>query len=251
MVKGVLFSPSLNLSLFSHSHDLIPGDQNQRRAGSINPVDHACVAVDYPPVNPSHFTFPMITPGCQAGPRACRSYSLNTGCGQKRGYLHSAKISSAPLVTRTGAASASSFFNLTSQSNIHSSRSSLRGVATCVISIPSTIANSISLSSIGEQQRPNTVCFPKRRQFAIWRRPSRSASTVFPSFRSNGLSPSFFLYFVSSPSSFLILDSQIKPHVSLQVTMRGFQVLKLHGQIGSTTGTECYHPRAFWRQRAP
>ena len=111
-------------------------------------------------MNPSHFTFPTITPGCQAGPRACRSYSLNAGCGQKRGYLHSAKISSAPLVAQTAAASASPFFNLTSQSNVHSSRSSLRGVATCVISIPSTTANSISLSSIGEQQRPNTVCFP-------------------------------------------------------------------------------------------
>ena len=161
MVKGALFSPSLNLSSFSHSHDLIPGDQNQRRDGSINLVDHACVAVDYLPVNPSHFTFPMITPGCQAGSRACGSYSSNVGCGQKRGYLLSAKISSAPLVARTAAAGASSFFNLTSQSNVHSSRSSLRGVATCAISIPSTIANSISLSSIGEQRRPNTVCFPE------------------------------------------------------------------------------------------
>ena len=161
MVKGALFSPSLNLSSFSHSHDLIPGDQNQRRDGSINLVDHACVAVDYLPVNPSHFTFPMITPGCQAGSRACGSYSSNVGCGQKRGYLLSAKISSAPLVARTATAGASSFFNPTSQSNVHSSRSSLRGVATCAISIPSTIANSISLSSIGEQRRPNTVCFPE------------------------------------------------------------------------------------------
>ena len=151
MVKGVhLFSFS-----FSHSHS---------SSGPINPEDHTCIAVGYLLANANHFTFLMITPSCPAGSRACSKFFSNVGCGQKQAYLYSAHISSAPLAAWAAAASVSFFFNLTLQINVHSSRSSLRGMAICAIFILSTTASSISLSNIREQQRPDTMCSPKQRQ---------------------------------------------------------------------------------------
>ena len=159
MVKGVhLFSFS-----FPHFHSS-SGQHQRRRTGPINPVDHTCIAVGYLLVNANHFTFLMITPSYPAGSRACSKFFSNVGCGQKQAYLYSAHISSAPLAAWAAAASVSFFFNLTLQINVHSSRSSLRGMAICAIFILSTTASSISLSNIREQQRPDTMCSPKQRQ---------------------------------------------------------------------------------------
>ena len=198
MVKGAQF-------VFSHvfcSHSL----QHQKRTGHINQVVHACMMVNYPLENLSHFIFPMTTPPWPAGSRAWKKAFVNMGCGQKQAQdcMLSAR-QSAPLAAQTAAADGSSSFNQISLVSAHSSRSLSSSMVTCATFIPSTIASSISLSSTGVQQRLNTASFPEPRQFKKWRALSRNALTMSPFFTFDGPFSfsfcSFFILFIMSHQS--------------------------------------------------
>ena len=150
-------------------------------------ADHAFVVVDYLPANHSLFILQMTTHPCPAGSRAWSKSLSNVGCGQKVACLPIATNSSAPPATWIAAASVSFLFNLTSLTNAHSSRSSLRSAATYAISTPTTTANGTLSSSTGAQPRLDIASPPEQRQFTTWRRASRTP--LMPSlffFRFNG-----------------------------------------------------------------
>ena len=149
-------------------------------------ADHTFVVVDYLPANHSLFILQMTTHPCPAGSRAWSKSLSNAGCGQKVACLPSATNSSAPPAAWIAAAGASFLFNLTSQTNAHSSRSSLRSAATYAISTPSTTANSTLSSSTGARPRLVIASPPEQRRFTTWRRLSRTPLMPSLFFRFDG-----------------------------------------------------------------
>jgi hypothetical protein len=152
--------------------------QDQRMAGHLMLADHTCAVASYQWEKINSSTIQMITPPCPAGSRAWSRSFMNVGCGPKRGCQFSALGLSAPLATQTAAVGEPSFFNPTSQANVHSWKSLSSPGATCVIFTPSTTASSISSSSTGAQRRLNTAWHPEQKQLRKWRKLSRSALTV-------------------------------------------------------------------------